>query len=88
MNEPMTLDAEQVEDLRRLLGTVEDWLLHTSFEVLGELGGFLTGLGWAQRRSPERAAAQLISDLGDATIALRPPPAPAPASAADATGSP
>ena len=27
------LRADQADDLRRLLGTVEDWLLHTCFEV-------------------------------------------------------
>jgi len=78
MNEPTILHPEQAEDLRRLLGLVEDWLLHASFEVLGELGGFLTGLGWGRGASPERMAAQLISDLGEVTITLRTAPAAAP----------
>ena len=41
------LGADQAEDLRRLLGTVEDWLLHTCYEVRDDLGGFLVGLGWS-----------------------------------------
>ena len=30
MDEPMILHPDQADELRRLLGTVEDWLLHTS----------------------------------------------------------
>ena len=76
MTQAMTLDPDQADELRRLLGTVEDWLLHASFEVLDELGAFLTSLSWS--RSPttetaaETAAAQLITDLGEATVTLRP----------------
>jgi hypothetical protein len=44
MDEPVILYDDQADDLRRLLGTVEDRLLHTSPEVLDDLGGFLTGL--------------------------------------------
>lgn len=40
MNETITLDLDQVQELRRVLGTVEDWLLHTSLEVLDDRGGF------------------------------------------------
>jgi hypothetical protein len=29
MNQPITLDPDQAEDLHRLLGTVEDWLLRS-----------------------------------------------------------
>jgi hypothetical protein len=47
MTEPITLDPDQVEELRRLVGTVEDWLLHTSFAVREDLGAFLLGLGWS-----------------------------------------
>ncbi len=79
MNEPIILHPDQAEDPRRLLGVVEDWLLHASFEVLDELGGFLTSLGWSQSRAPERVTAQLICDLGDATITLG-PQAPVPPS--------
>ena len=41
MNEPTTLDPDQAEELRRLVGTVEYWLLHTSFEFRQDLGAFL-----------------------------------------------
>ncbi len=65
-----TLDPDQVEQLRRLLGTVKDWLLHTSFEVREDLGRFLTGLGWSST-GPEQLVTWLINDLGDQTITLR-----------------
>ena len=41
------LDPDQVDELRRLLGTVEDWLLHAGDETLDDLGGFLAGLSWS-----------------------------------------
>lgn len=44
MNEPMTLHPDQAEEICRLLGTVKDWLAHTSFEVLDDLGVFLASL--------------------------------------------
>ena len=50
-------DPDQADELRRLLGTVEDWLLHASIEVRDDLGGFLTGLSWSARRA--RAAGRL-----------------------------
>jgi hypothetical protein len=71
-NEPMILHPDQVDELRRLLGTVEDWLLHASFDTLDELGGFLTALSWGTRTPPERLTTQLITDLGEATLTLRP----------------
>jgi hypothetical protein len=71
VNEPITLDPDQVEELRRLVGTVEDWLLHTSFEVHEDLGAFLTGLGWSTAE-PEQLVTWLINDLGEQTIVLRP----------------
>jgi hypothetical protein len=39
MNEQTILHPDQADDLHRLLGTVEDWLLHASVETLDELGG-------------------------------------------------
>lgn len=71
MNETITLHLDQADDLRRLLGIVEDWLLHASFEVLDELGGFLTGLGWSNA-APEQLVTWLIHDLGEHTLTLRP----------------
>jgi hypothetical protein len=71
MNEPTTLHSDQVEELRRLVGTVEDWLLHTSFEVREDLGAFLTGLGWSGA-APEQLVTWLISAFGEQTIMLRP----------------
>jgi hypothetical protein len=61
------LDPEQVD---RLLGTVEDWLLHAGDEARDDLAEFLTGLGWSTG-SPERLAAGLIADLGEHTVLLR-----------------
>ena len=71
MNETITLHLDQADDLRRLLGTVEDWLLHASFEALDDLAGFLAGLAWAPFRPPERLAADLITELGQHGVALR-----------------
>lgn len=67
----VVLHPDQVELLRHLLGTVEDWLLHCSDEALDDLGGFLTGLGWVSHDAPERLTANLISELGDQAVALR-----------------
>ena len=64
------LDAEQVDELRQLLGTVEDWLLHAGDEAREDLAEFLAGLGWSTG-SPERLAAGLIADLGEHTVLLR-----------------
>jgi hypothetical protein len=72
MPQAMTLDPDQADELHRLLGTVEDWLLHASFEVLDELGTFLTNLSFSRSATADTAAAQLITDLGDATVTLRP----------------
>jgi hypothetical protein len=71
MNDTITLDRDQADDLRRLLGTVEDWLRHASSETLDDLGGFLTGLGWSNA-APERLVTWLIHDLGEHTLTLRP----------------
>ncbi|HEX6403940.1 MAG TPA: hypothetical protein VF003_12410 [Pseudonocardiaceae bacterium] len=70
----LILDADQLDELRRLLGTVEDWLLHASFEVLDDLAAFLAGLSWGGWRTPEQLATDLIADLGEATLTLRPTP--------------
>jgi hypothetical protein len=71
MDEPMILHPDQADELRRLLGTVEDWLLHTSPEVIDDLGGFLTGLSWGIA-APQQLVTWLIHDLGEHTITLRP----------------
>ena len=75
MNASTVLDPEQAQDLRQLLGAVEDWLPHTSGEVLHELGGFLAGLGWATpaHATPTLLATRLIDELGTFTLILRPP---------------
>jgi hypothetical protein len=67
----LPLHRDDAEQLHRLLGTVEDWLLHASFEALDDLGGFLAGLAWAPFRPPERLVADLITDLGQHGVALR-----------------
>jgi hypothetical protein len=67
----VVLDADQVEALRHLLGTVEDWLLHCSEEVIDDLAEFLTGLGWAPFASRERRVAHLVDDLGEHAVSLR-----------------
>ena len=64
------LDPEHVDDLRRLLGTVEDWLLHAGDEALDDLGEFLAGQAWSTGPAERRAAA-LIADLGEHTVLLR-----------------
>jgi hypothetical protein len=64
------LDPEQVDELRRLLGTVEDWLLHASDEARDDLAEFLIGQGWSAA-PPEWLAAGLIADLGEHTVLLR-----------------
>jgi len=69
-NEPGTLHPDQVEELRCLVGTVEDWLLHTCFEVGEDLGEFLTDLGWAGAE-PEQLVTWLINDLGELALTLR-----------------
>ena len=71
MNEPIPLDPEQVDELRRLVGAVEDWLSHSSFEVSEDLGAFLTGLGWSGA-APDQLVNWLISALGEQTIMLHP----------------
>jgi hypothetical protein len=70
MDEQMILHPEQADELRRLLGTVEDWLLHASDETLDDLGGFLAGLG-RSGAGPEQLVTWLIHDLGEHTLTLR-----------------
>jgi hypothetical protein len=67
---PVLLDPEHVDELRRLLGTVEDWLLHACDEARDDLGGFLAGQAWSTGPA-ERLAAGLIADLGEHTVLLR-----------------
>jgi hypothetical protein len=71
MNEQTILHPDQADELRRLLGTIEDWLLHASVETLDELGGFLRGLGGSVV-DPEQLVTWLIHDLGEHTLTLRP----------------
>jgi len=71
MNEQTILHPDQVDELRRLLGTIEDWLLHASVETIDELGGFLRGLGGSVA-GPEQLVTWLIHDLGEHTLTLRP----------------
>ena len=70
MNEQTILHPDQADELRRLLGIVEDWLLHASAETLDELGGFLVGLG-GSGAGPEQLVTWLIHDLGENTLTLR-----------------
>jgi hypothetical protein len=74
MNEQTILHPDQVDELRRLLGTIEDWLLHASVETIDELGGFLRGLGGlgGSVAGPEQLLTWLIHDLGEHTLTLRP----------------
>jgi hypothetical protein len=67
----MTLHPEQAEQIRRLLGTVEDWLLHTTDDVRDDLGGFLAGLSWSATPA-EQLLTWLIDDLGEQALTLRP----------------
>jgi hypothetical protein len=60
----ITLDGDEIDELRHLLGSVEDWLLHTDALVLADLAAFLGGEG-------DQRAHQLIDALGDAGVLLR-----------------
>jgi hypothetical protein len=64
------LDPEHVDELRRLLGTVEDWLLHASDEARDDLAAFLAALAWSTA-PPEQLTAALIAELGQHTVQLR-----------------
>ncbi len=67
---PVQLDPEHVDELRRLLGAVEDWLLHACDEARDDLAAFLAGQA-CSAATPERLAAGLIADLGEHTVLLR-----------------
>jgi hypothetical protein len=67
---PVLLDPDHADELRRLLGTVEDWLLHAGDEALDDLGGFLARQAWSTT-PPERLTAALIAELGEHTVQLR-----------------
>ena len=64
------LDPEHVDELRRLLGIVEDWLLHAGDEARDDLAAFLAGQAWSAAPT-QRLAAELIADLGEHTVLLR-----------------
>jgi hypothetical protein len=64
------VNPDQLDDLRRLLGTVEDWLLHAGDEALDDLGGFLAAQA-CSAGPPQRPTAALIADLGEHTVLLR-----------------
>ncbi len=66
----VVLHPDQVETLRDLLGTVEDWLLHCGGEALDDLAAFLTNLSWAPSTAPEQLATDLVNDLGEQAVAL------------------
>jgi hypothetical protein len=67
---PVLLDPDQADDLRRLLGTIEDWLLHCTEDTREDLAEFLTALAWSAA-PPERLATSLVADLGEHTVLLR-----------------
>ena len=52
---PVLLDPDQADDLRRLLGTIEDWLPHCIEDTREDLAEFLTALAWSAA-PPERLA--------------------------------
>jgi hypothetical protein len=66
---PVLVDPDQLDELRRLLGTVEDWLLHACDEARDDLGRFLAGQAWSAAPA-ERLAAALVADLGEHSVAL------------------
>ena len=67
---PVLVDPDEIDELRRLLGTVEDWLLHATVETLDDLGEFLTGQAWSVAPR-DRLTAALIADLGEHTVLLK-----------------
>jgi len=67
---PVLVDPDQIEQLRRLLGTVEDWLLHASDAALDDLAGFLAGQAWTTAPA-QRLVGALITELGEHTLLLR-----------------
>jgi hypothetical protein len=66
---PVLLDPDQVDDLRRLLATIEDWLLHCAEDTRYDLAEFLTALAWSAA-TPERLATSLIAELGENSLML------------------
>jgi hypothetical protein len=61
----LTLDADQVADLARLLEVIEDWLRHAGHDTRVDLAEFLNGAGHGPL-----AAAGLIATLGQTTLTL------------------
>ncbi len=72
---PLMLDHHQAEELRHLLGTIEDWLLRCCDEATDDLGRFLTDLGW-NPGPPQRLVTMLITELGEHGQTLRRPTSP------------
>ena len=58
---PVLLDAEQADELRRLLGTVEDWLLHAGDEARRRPRPSSSPGSAGRPPPPERLIAALIS---------------------------
>jgi hypothetical protein len=66
----VALDRHQLRQLHRLLGAVEDWLLHCYEPTREDLGEFLAQVA-ATTASPEQLTAELILQLGDHVLELR-----------------
>ena len=79
MNATMILHPDQADELRRLLGTVEDWLLHAGDETLDELADFAYG----PTRHGHDQLRWIIDLLGETAARLRPTPPPAAPTTAD-----
>lgn len=62
---PVTFEPDEIEELHWLLGQLEDWLLHTSDEVVADLGDFVN------HHYPRDAVHHVIDTLGLYGVALR-----------------
>jgi hypothetical protein len=60
----IVLSVTEATELAALLGLVEDWLLHTDQQVLGDLAAFLGPRTCCQGARP------IIDALGDASVNL------------------
>lgn len=66
---PVTFDPTHTDDLTELaraLTVIEDWLLHTGFDVLDELARF----AYPHAYDPHARLGELIDYLGHASLAL------------------
>jgi hypothetical protein len=61
----VVLDPDEAADLARLLGLIEDWLLHSDDDAHADLAGFLDGTGHGQL-----AAAGLATLVGHTATTL------------------